>query len=214
MSPFSRDFRLTQYGENFVRRVSMSLKCAFVAVLAIAAPVAAVAKEITPPAVPGILTPPAGSQPYLIAHAVGTQNYVCLPDGAAAKWVLFDPQASLFDDEGTLIGTHFLSPNPAEIGTPARATWQHSLDASAAWAFKVQESDDPQFVAPGAIKWFLLQVAGTQFGPDAGDRYAKAKFIQRVNTSAGVAPTTSCTTAAEVGKTILVPYTADYVFYD
>ena len=87
------------------------------------------------------------------------------------------------------------------------------LDASAAWVFKVQESDDPQFVAPGAIKWFLLQVVGTQFGPDAGDRFAKAKFIQRVNTSAGVAPTTSCTTAAEVGKTILVPYTADYVFY-
>jgi hypothetical protein len=138
---------------------------------------------------------------------------VCLPNGAAATWVLFDPQASLFDDDGRLIGTHFLSPNPGEVGTPARATWQHSLDASAAWAFKVQESDDPQFVAPGAIKWFLLQVVGTQFGPDAGDRLAKAKFIQRVNTSAGVAPITSCTTAAEVGKTIFVPYTADYVFY-
>ncbi len=191
----------------------MSWKCAFIAALAIAAPVAVMAGPITPPAVPGILTPPAGSVPYLIAHAVGTQNYVCLPNGAAAKWVLFDPQATLFDDAGTLIGTHFLSPNPAEIGTPARATWQHSRDATAAWAVKVQESDDPQFVAPGAIKWFLLQVVGTQYGPGVGDRFAKAKFIQRVNTSKGVAPTTSCTTAEEVGKAILVPYTADYVFY-
>jgi Protein of unknown function (DUF3455) len=181
--------------------------------LAIAAPFAAMAADVIPPAVPGIIAVPQGSSAFLIGHAVGTQQYVCLPSGAVAKWVLFGPQATVFDEDGEQIMTHFLSPNPAENSTPPRATWQDSGNTSAVWAVKEEESDDPQFVEPGAIKWFRLRAVGTQLGTGSGERLAKTKFIHRVNTSGGVAPAGECAAAGDVGKTKLVPYTADYVFY-
>jgi len=182
------------------------------AAIALAAPFAAMATHIDPPKVPDTLAVPAGSKAFLIGHAVGTQNYICLPDGAGAKWVLFGPQATVFDDAGKQIMTHFLSPNPAEGGTP-RATWQHSDRTSAVWAMKVAESDDARYVEPGAIKWFLLKVMGAEEGSRPHDRLTQATVIQRVNTSGGVAPASECTATGDVGKTKFVPYTADYVFY-
>jgi len=182
------------------------------AAIALAAPFAAMATHIDPPKVPDTLAVPAGSKAFLIGHAVGTQNYICLPDGAGAKWMLFGPQATVFDDAGKQIMTHFLSPNPAESGTP-RATWQHSDRTSAVWAMKVAESDDARYVEPGAIKWFLLKVMGAEEGSRPHDRLTQATVIQRVNTSGGVAPASECTATGDVGKTKFVPYTADYVFY-
>ncbi len=179
---------------------------------ALVAPTAFAAHSIEPPAVPGNLSMPAGSKVSFIGHAVGTQNYVCLPDGTAAKWVLFGPQATVFDDKGHQVMTHFLSPNPEESSTP-RATWQHSQTSNAIWAVKDQESDDPKFVAPGAVKWLLLHVVGTKRETQTSDPLLDVKFVQRVNTSGGAAPATECTTANEIGKTRHVPYAADYVFY-
>ena len=183
-----------------------------VAALAAAAPFAAMATNIKPPKVPDNLTVPAGSKAFLIGHAVGTQNYICLPDGAGAKWVLFGPQATVFDDRGAQIMTHFLSPNPVESNAP-RATWMDADRTSAVWAVKVAESDDARFVEPGAIKWFLLQTKGAEEGSQRNDRLVKTTVIQRVNTSGGVAPASECMLAGDVGKTKFVPYTADYVFY-
>jgi hypothetical protein len=180
------------------------------AVLAIVSPFKVMATDA--PEVPDILTVPAGSEAFLIGHAVGTQNYICLPAGTGAKWVLFGPQATVYDDDGKQLMTHFLSPNPAETGTP-RATWQHSEGASAVWAMKVQESDDTRYVEPGAIKWLLLKVMGAQQGSRTDDRLTATTVIHRVNTSGGVAPADECTVAGDVGKTRFVPYTADYVFY-
>jgi Protein of unknown function (DUF3455) len=182
------------------------------AAIALAAPFAAMATHIDPPKVPDTLAVPAGSKAFLIGHAIGTQNYICLPDGAGAKWVLFGPQATVFDDAGKQIMTHFLSPNPAESGTP-RATWQHSDRTSAVWAMKVAESDDSRYVEPGAIKWFLLKAMGAEEGSRPHDRLTKTTVVQRVNTSGGVAPASECAAAGDVGKTKFVPYTADYVFY-
>jgi Protein of unknown function (DUF3455) len=188
-----------------------------VAALAIAAPFAAMATNIKPPKVPDTLAVPAGSKAFLIGHAVGTQNYICLPDGAGAKWVLFGPQATVFDDHGRQLMTHFLSPNPAESNAP-RATWMDSDRTSSVWAVKVAESDDARFVEPGAIKWFLLQVKGAEEGSQRNDRLIhdrlmKTTVIHRVNTSGGVAPANECMLTGDVGKTKFVPYTADYVFY-
>ena len=42
---------------------------------------------------------------------------------------------------------------------------------------------------------------------------SKTTFIQRLNTTGGVAPADGCSTSADVGKQVLVPYTADYYFY-
>jgi hypothetical protein len=191
----------------------MRLSSFIVAALAAAAPFAAMATNVEPPKVPDTLAVPAGSKAFLIGHAVGTQNYICLPDGTGAKWVLFGPQATVFDDRGTQIMTHFLSPNPAESNA-LRATWLDSDRTSSVWAMKVAESDDARYVEPGAIKWFLLKVMGAEQGSQRNDRLVKTTVIHRVNTSGGIAPASECTLTGDVGKTKFVPYTADYVFYE
>ncbi len=174
-------------------------------------------ETIAPPAVPSNLQVPAGNTAFLKGHAMGTQNYVCLPAGSSLAWTFQGPQATVFmnfrwiNGEGRQqIMTHFLSPNPAEAGTPARATWQSSFDTSAVWAKKVEESSDPAFVAPGAIPWFLLRAAGVRRGPTGGALLARTTFVQRVNTTGGTVSDTQCT---EPGSIRFVPYTADYIFY-
>ena len=107
----------------------------------------------------------AGSKAFAIGHAVGTQKYVCLPSGAGAKWVLFGPQATVFDEEGD---SHDALPQPESRREQCSSRHVEGFDrTSAVWALKVEESDDAQFVAPGAIKWFLLQVMGAQEGRSA-----------------------------------------------
>lgn len=166
----------------------------------------------TPPAVPSNLQVPAGHQPFLIGQASGTQNYICLPSASGFGWTFLGPQATLFDGAHEQLTTHFLSPNPAENGAP-RATWQHSRDSSTVWAVAVASSTDASFVQPGAIPWLLLQVAGSEYGPSAGDMLMRTTFIQRVNTAGGIAPAKGCGGKSDVGKRALVPYTTDYVFY-
>jgi hypothetical protein len=188
----------------------MSIAIGIVA-LTIAAPQAA-APAIVTPAVPSNLQPLDGSTAFLIGHARGTQNYVCLPNGAAFSWTLFGPQATLFDDTGNQQITHFLSANPLENGA-LRPTWQHSGDTSSAWAAAIRTSTDPGFVAPGAIPWLLLQVVGAQYGTAFGHKLTYTTYIQRVNTAGGIAPVDGCSVTTDVGRKALVPYMADYVFY-
>src|SRR5439155_1879600 len=110
--------------------------------------------------------------------------------------VLFTPQATLSNDRGKQLTTHFFSPNPFEanidptvVGDRAiRATWQDSRDSSTVWAKLDKASTDSNFVAPGPIAWVLLDVTGAQNGPTGGDTLTPSIFIQRVNTSGGVAP--------------------------
>jgi Protein of unknown function (DUF3455) len=183
------------------------------------------------PAVPAILEVPAGNQVYLAGHAEGTQNYICLPcpnaitpaascPASGFAWAFYAPQATLFDihvGHGKQIITHFLSPNPDEAGTP-RPAWQHSRDTSTVWANNTvppaQSSSNPAFVAAGAIPWLLLPVAGSEPGSTSSDTLTETTFIQRLNTSGGLAPTAStCATAPDSGKKAFVPYAADYFFY-
>ena len=165
------------------------------------------AAEVVPPAVPANLEVPEGNRAVRIAHAVGTQNYICLLAGQ--PWTFIGPQATLFDDESEQSMTHFLSPNPVESGL-ARATWQHSKDTSAVWAVAVASSTDPVYVTPGAIPWLLLRIVGAQDGPTGGGKIATTTFIQRVNTAGGSAPAGGCPAA---GTRAFVPYETDYVFY-
>jgi hypothetical protein len=170
------------------------------------------ANDITSPPVPTNLEVLAGNKPFLLGHATGTQNYICLPEGTGFAWVFVGPQATLFNDNETQIITHFLSPNPDEDGV-ARATWQHSRDTSTVWAKMIEFSSDPDFVEPGAIPWLLLHVVGADVGPIGGHRLTETTYIQRVHTSGGVVPTTGCAQASDVRMRAFVPYTADYVFY-
>jgi len=183
------------------------------------------ADGITPPPVPADIQAPEGAKAFLEGHGKGTQNYICLPcpnpitptaicPDSGFAFTLFTPQATLFNDNDKQVTTHYFSPNPDEGGT-IRATWQHSRDTSTVWG-QVKpghSSSDPHFVAPGAIPWLLVTVVGAQDGPTGGDKLSETTFIQRLNTSGGVAPSTGCTSSTDVGKQAFVPYTADYFFY-
>ena len=185
---------------------------ALVSTVVAAAPRMSQAQQVAVPDVPPIITAPAGTRAFLSAHAIGTQNYICLPSATGVAWTLAGPQATLFNDDDEQVMTHFLSPNPDEAGI-ARATWQHSRATTAVWAMAVQTSSDAPWVTPGSIPWLLLKVVGDEEGPDGGNRLTLAKNIQRVNTVGGVAPATGCALVSDVGRRVFVPYEADYVFY-
>jgi hypothetical protein len=207
--------------ENQTTRRILPTACAATLALAftVGQPQPAHAKHVTPPEVPANLVP-TGATAFFVGHATGTQNYVCLPSGAGFKFVLFTPQATLFGDNGKQVITHYFSPNlspiPPEIKDTIRATWQDSHDTSTVWAAVAQTAThitDPDFVKEDAVAWLLLQVVGSQSGPIGSNKLAPTTFIQRVNTSGGLAPSTGCNSSADVGHEAFQPYTADYVFF-
>jgi Protein of unknown function (DUF3455) len=200
--------------ENQTTRHLPLIACATALTVAftVSLPQLARADRLTPPRVPSNIEVPAANKAFLDGHAVGTQDYICLPSGSGFAWTFFGPQATLFNENDKQVITHFLSPNPLEGDTP-RATWQHSRDTSTVWATAIASSSDPNFVAPSAIPWLLLHVVGAQDGPNGGHKLTATTFIQRLNTSGGVAPSMGCSLSTDVGKTALVPYTADYFFY-
>ncbi len=178
---------------------------------------------IVPPVDPQIRVP-TGNKVFLVGHATGTQNYVCLPSGSGFAWILFTPEATLFGEDGGKIISHNFSPNPFEpnanprvvspIGT-IRATWQYR-DTSTVWAKLHQNRDGTPgsvIVDQDAIAWLLLDAVGTQNGPTGGDVLKKTTFVQRLSTTGGLAPSTGCSSLTDVGKQAFIPYTADYFFY-
>ena len=191
-------------------RIFVSLLTSLVSVPGAAA---RAAEQIVPPAVPAGLEVPASYKPFLMAHAVGTQNCICAPAATASgyDWLFIGPQATVFDSDGEQQLTHFQSRNPLS-GDAIHATWQHSRDSSAVWATRFSGSTDPLYVAPGAIEWLRLDVTGTALGPTGGDRLARTAFIQRVNTVGGIKPSSPCT-ASTLNTRRLVSYEADYYFY-
>ena len=183
--------------------------------------------SIPSPTTPERITP-VGASAFLVGHAFGTQGYVCLPNGTGgASWTVNGarPEATLFTHvfgEAVQIITHFLSPvvNPNDIGPkPPRfgdATWQSSFDSSRVWAQKkdfVTAGTDQSCPNSGSIDCLLLQVIGSDEGPTGGRLLTKTTFIQRLNTNGGSAPTAGCLVTGDVGKQVLVPYTADYYFF-
>jgi hypothetical protein len=142
--------------------------------------------------VPDILKPPAEENVKLLGAErvlTGTQTYTCAANGS------FVGTAST--PEATLVGTfgfvhHFAGP-----------TWQaqppFDRSSSKVTAARVQGVDKP-----GTIPWLLLKVNSSEgTGP-----LAKTKYIQRLLTSGGAAPTTACT----AGEKVSVRYGAVYVF--
>ena len=146
-------------------------------------------------AIPGLadaIKPPAGSRPigaYVVV--AGTQNYTCVVAAGATTGAYTGaavPEAQLVGTGGRL--HHFAGPS-----------WQSERDGSLVTATKVAAS-----ARTDAIPELLLKVL-THTGKGVLDR---ADYINRLHTSGGVAPTSSCTT----GETVRVPYKAVYVFWD
>ena len=196
----------------------------------------AAAQKIATPATPDQITPPAGNTAFLVGRAKGTQGYVCLPTApgaATASWTINNarPEATLFTTffgQDIQIITHFLSPdthpngnasNPVPFGS---ATWQ-GFDTSRVWAQVFNAADgkpasitagsDASCPNAGSIACLLLTSIGNDKGPTGGKLLADTTFVQRLNTKGGLAPSTGCSVATDVGKQALVPYTADYLFF-
>jgi len=147
-----------------------------------------------PVVVPENLRVPDGQPLLLRALARGSQIYTCqakATDPAVFEWVLKAPEAELFDPSGARIGRHYAGP-----------TWE-SADGSRVVGEVIQRSP-----VPDAIPWLLLRAKSTE----GAGRLASAKYIQRIDTKGGVAPSSGCD-AAHAGAEARVDYSADYDFY-
>jgi hypothetical protein len=135
---------------------------------------------------------------FLVGYAVGVQIYAC----NGVSWALVAPRATLYDDNGKPLMTHFGGP-----------TWQ-AKDGSKVQAAVANDGKARVTVDPTAIPWLLLSATSTAAGPD-GDRLTNTSFIQRINTTGGLAPDPAeCNQAAATAKTRKeVQYTADYLFW-
>ena len=108
------------------------------------------------------------------------------------NWVFVAPDALLFADaEGNgLVGTHYAGP-----------TWESVSGSKVVGTVIDRCTPDAS-----AIPWLLLG-AVTSDGPGI---FRRVTFIQRVNTTGGLAPTAAGTIVGELAE---VPYTAEYFFY-
>jgi Protein of unknown function (DUF3455) len=153
-----------------------------------------------PQTAPGDLLDPRTYAPdsrlFLVVSAVGVQKYTCQAD---ATWLFTDPEATLHKTGGvpTAIGSHFLN------FATGRPVWRLK-DGSSVEAARTQTASG----GPGNIAWLLLEAVVTTAGSD-GDRLAGTTWVQRLNTSRGVAPAGACSP----GDRIAVPYSADYFFW-
>jgi hypothetical protein len=140
------------------------------------------------PQIPAALAVPAGHRLAFSYDAEGYQIYRC--NGTA--WTFVAPEADLFNARGRFKGTHYAGP-----------TWE-ALDGSKVVAARVAG----ETVDATAIPWLLLG-ASTHEG---NGRMARVSYIQRIDTTGGLAPTTGCD-AEHVGLERAIDYTAIYNFY-
>ena len=149
-----------------------------------------------PPSVPATIKVPAGHKAFLVAHAEGVQIYDCNPTADGFAWNLFGPRASLYDDHGKLVATHFRGPS-----------WQ-ARDGSVV----VGGGEVIREPVAGAIPWLRIKTSSATPGPD-GERFVGTTYIQRIATVGGLSPAASTCDATTAGTRQEVPYTADYVFW-
>jgi hypothetical protein len=173
------------------------LPATILAALAIVIPAIALAGPPTP-AVPPEIAVVDGHKLFLVAHAVGVQIHECVPNGSGYRWRFVGPRAELYDDNGNQIATHFSGPSwQARDGSKVTAT----LDGNGSVT-----------VDPTAIPWLRLRVTSASAGVD-GDRLAGTTYIQRIETTGGLAPAAATCNAETLGHVAEVPYTADYAFW-
>ena len=146
------------------------------------------ALAVCPADAPASLDPGGDAHLALVAHGKGVQTYAC--DGKT--WSLVAPNAELFDEKGAHLGTHGAGPS-----------WTLA-DGSRVTGTKLVA----QIVDPSAVPWLLVGASG-HGGRGALDDVTR---VQRLHTTGGVAPASSCDDAHR-GTTADVPYTADYYFY-
>jgi hypothetical protein len=131
---------------------------------------------------------PPGHKVAFHVYALGVQIY----RWNGTHWIFVAPAAVLFADAAYQgeVGIHYAGP-----------TWESS-SGSTVVATRLEDCTPD----PTAIPWLLLQAVSTA-GPGI---FARVSYLQRVNTTGGVAPTAP---GAAPGAEEEVPYTAEYYFY-
>ena len=141
-----------------------------------------------PPSICDKVQVEAGNEVAFHAYAIGVQVY----KWNGTSWAFVAPIAILYGDAGYngQVGIHYAGP-----------TWE-SNSGSKVVAARV-EGCTPDLTA---IPWLKLKAVSTS-GPGI---FSSATYVQRVNTTGGLAPTTPGST---IGEVVQVPYTAEYYFY-
>ena len=153
------------------------------------------------PDVPDSLRVPDGTKVSFHAYAIGVQIYAATasatsPTGYA--WTFTGPEAVLYDADGNTVGIHYA------FAGPTRPAWESESGSRVVGARSVP----PVTVNSNAIPWLILSAVPTNtIGPGIFER---TTYIQRVNTTGGLAPATAPT---QLGQEARVPYTAEYFFY-
>jgi hypothetical protein len=143
----------------------------------------------------GSIDPPAGTRAVLQAKGDGVQIYVCSSAQDGFKWTLKGPDAKLLDASGKIIGSHSAGP-----------TWR-LLDGGQVQGELIAGNPAPE---ANSIPWLLLRAkAGTATGS-----LATVAFIRRTETHGGIAAQSDCQNSHDAGKTVQIPYTATYTFYE
>ena len=156
--------------------------------LATASVAPALAADNRAPEVPDELTVGTTNKVHFHGYALGVQIYTW----NGTDWGNAVPRATLFDDEGNVVASHFAGPRwESNSGSIVLGTVVNAV-----------------IVNTDAIPWVLLSaVPDRTHGPGI---FADTTFIHRVNTTGGKAPAENGTFIGQVAE---MPYTADYFFY-
>lgn len=174
----------------------MMLLAPFVATIALLLFGTTPAQKPARPDVPPTIAAPPNEDVVLVAHASGSQIYVCqVGTDQKPSWTLKAPDAELSDASGKNIGHHSAGP-----------TWRLT-DGSEVTGKADAREDAPD---AGAIPWLRLKVIGhSGNGP-----FAKVTTIQRIHTKGGQPPATGCgCDDSHRDAEYKSPYSADYYFY-
>jgi hypothetical protein len=155
----------------------------------------AIAQSVTRPDVPDKIKVSPAEEIVLLAHASGSQIYVCQPgtDGKPS-WTLKAPEAELRDQQGAVIGRHYAGP-----------TWKDN-DGSEVTGKTAARVDSPD---SDSIPWLLL----TATGHSGNGVLTRVTSIQRIHTKDGLPPPSADCNAAKLNSEVKSSYTADYYFY-
>jgi hypothetical protein len=188
--------------------------------------------------------PPLGTRamsvtPDSTRSAPAAQVYECRLGGSGVAWVLLQPEAGLqplttqpVQAVETLRLDHFRYPGGIDYGPPTGTP-----PAGPAWRVSAPALD--QGTPTSGQSLFLGTVdVSVPNGPDnvpllraahvaridqglpsevfsrTSSDWTRTGYVLRLNTTGGVAPTTGCAGASDVGRRQRVPYAADYYFID
>ena len=131
---------------------------------------------------------PPGNRVAFRVYAVGVQIY----RWNGTSWAFVEPVATLFADANyhRKVGIHYLGP-----------TWESNSGSKVVATRLASCSPDST-----AIPWLLLQTVSTE----GSGNFSSVTYIQRVNTTGGIAPTAR---GSSIGAVAEVPYATEYYFY-